>query len=279
MPEGAAVKAEVTVRAALAAASSELATAGCDTPRLDAELLLAEVLGLDRARLLTNSGRGLDPGERARFADLLARRRAHEPVAYILGRRDFRHLTLAVDRRVLIPRPETELLVEAALALPSGTRVLDVGTGSGAVALALAGERPDLELWGSDVSPDALAVARANAERLGLAVRFVQHDLRAGLPGRFDAVLANLPYVRREDPLPPDVAAYEPGLALFAEQDGLELVRALIASLGETPFVALEVGAGQAPAVAELVRGAGYGEPVRRPDLAGIERVVVGRRR
>jgi len=159
------------------------------------------------------------------------------------------------------------------VALPAGARVLDVGTGSGAVALALACERPDLEVWGSDVSEDALQVARANAERLELPVRFVAGDL---LVGKFDAVVANLPYVQDGYELPRDVVGYEPAVALFGGPDGLEIVRRLVAQLGSVGWVALEVGEGQAPRVAELLRDAGFGAVTRHRDLAGIERVVLG---
>jgi release factor glutamine methyltransferase len=268
--------AAVTVRDAVIAGASELKAAGCETPRLDAELLLAEVLGVGRARLVLDAARPLDPSEAGRYWALVERRREHEPVAYILGRREFRYLTLEVDRRVLIPRPETELLVEVGLGLPSGARVVDVGTGSGAVALALASERPDLSVTATDVSPDALAVARANSDRLGLDVRFVQADLLEGVPGPWDAVLANLPYVARSSVLPPDVAWFEPDLALFAGNDGLSMLRRLVSMLEDVSLVALEVGEGQADAVAELLSGFSVVE--RHRDLAGIERVVVGRR-
>jgi release factor glutamine methyltransferase len=199
-------------------------------------------------------------------------------VAYILGRREFRHITLAVDRRVLVPRPETELLVEAALSLPTGQQVLDVGTGSGAVALALADERPDLTVSGSDVSPDAVTVARANAARLGLPVKFVVADLLPQDPPP-DAVLANLPYVADRTELPPDVGRHEPSRALFGGSDGLDLIRRLVDQLPEaTRVVALEVGEGQAPAVAGLVDAGGFPAVRAMRDLAGIERVVVGQR-
>ena len=251
----------------LETASARLAGAGCDTPRLDAELLLAHALGVDRTRLLIDDFEVPDS-----FDELVERRADREPVAYILGYKDFRRIRLAVDRRVLIPRPETELLVEAALTLPDGSRVADVGTGSGAVALALKDERPDLEVTGLDISEDALDVARENAARLGLEVRFAHADLLDD--GEYNAVLANLPYVPSGVELQPEIARYEPGQALFAGPDGLDVIRRLAARVDEMPFVALEVGAGQAPAVAGLLD---------RPtealcDLAGHERVVVGRR-
>jgi release factor glutamine methyltransferase len=264
-----------TVRSVLARASRDLESA---TPRLDAELLLAEALGVSRSWLVTERDALVAPEALARFERLLDRRRSHEPVAYILGERAFRYITLNVDRRVLIPRPETELLVEVGLELPRGTRVIDVGTGSGAIALALASERPDLEVWGSDVDAQALGVARANARRLGLDVRFLEADLLAGVPGPFGAVLANLPYVPEGDRLPPDVAQYEPRAALFAGGDGLDVIRRLVRMVGETPCVALEVGLGQAGAVSALLAAAGFPSVESRRDLAGIERVVLARR-
>jgi release factor glutamine methyltransferase len=218
----------------------------------------------------------LELAARERFDELIARRAAREPVAYILGRKAFRRLELAVDGRVLIPRPETELLVEAGLALPAGALVADVGTGSGAVALALADERPDLAITGIDASADALVLARDNARRLGLEVTFVHGDLLVG--GPYDAVVANLPYVCDGEELPPDVARYEPAQALFGGLDGLQVIRRLVsAASGAVPFVALEIGAGQADAVASLLGDAGFGEVERRRDLAGHERVVVAR--
>ena len=255
---------------------STLAAAGCDTPRLDAEVLLASVLGVDRSRLVLDASSALDRADVALFEAMVARRVAREPVAYILGRKEFRRITLTVDRRVLIPRPETELLVEVGLSLPSGARVVDVGTGSGAVALALKDERPDLSVLATDVSADALAVARANGARLGLDVSFVQADLLDGVDGRFDAVLANLPYVAAEADLPPEIAAYEPATALFSGPDGLDLIRRLLPMVSGVPLVALEVGL--AEYVASLAREAGFGSVDVLRDLAGHERVVVARR-
>jgi release factor glutamine methyltransferase len=270
---------------ALEGAVTAIAAAGCETPRLDAEVLLADVLGVGRERLLLDRDLRVE-GPAVRAFQNAVRRRAvgREPVAYITGRRGFRRLELAVDRRVLIPRPETELLVESALALPAGTRVLDVGTGSGAVALALKDERPDLDVSGSDVSEDALDVARGNGRRLGLEVRWLHADLLAGLPDAFDAILANLPYVAESEraALAPEISLHEPAAALFAGADGLALIRSMLAQLKALPgvsFLGLEVGAGQATNVVSLVRAAGFRAVRAERDLAGIERVVAGEER
>jgi len=264
--------ARTSVRDALDSAIIALEAAGCDTPRLDAELLLAHVLGVGRASLISSPDRGLEPDEARAFMDLAARRRGREPVAYILGTKGFRTIDLAVDPRVLIPRPETEFVVEAALSLPEGARVVDVGTGSGAIALALKTERPDLTVAATDSSPDALELARDNAARLGLEVEFVEGDLLAGLHA--DAVVSNPPYVAAGDRLPPDIG-FEPRAALYGGEDGLDVIRRLVAEAAGVPFVALEVGAGQAAAVTELMTGRRV-ETIR--DLAGHERVVVGLR-
>ncbi|MCX6385199.1 MAG: peptide chain release factor N(5)-glutamine methyltransferase [Solirubrobacterales bacterium] len=194
-------------------------------------------------------------------------------------------MTATVDRRVLIPRPETEFLVEAALGLASGSRVVDVGTGSGAVALALKDERRDLVLTAIDISAAALAVARANAERLELEVTFHQANLLAGCSGKFDSVVANLPYIavldgtQKGNALAPEIVEYEPEAALYAGADGLDLIRRLLKQLDhQVSFVALEVGEGQAPEVGRLMRAVSFAEIETICDLAGIERIVVGRR-
>jgi release factor glutamine methyltransferase len=272
-------------REALDGAVTAIGAAGCDTPRLDAEVLLAHVLGVSRERLLTDSELVVEgPAVRA-FQEAVRRRSVlREPVAYIVGQRAFRHLQLAVDRRALVPRPETELLVEVGLTLPRGAHVLDVCTGSGAVALALLHERPDLHVSGCDISADALAVARANGERLALGVRWLPAtDLLDGVPDEFDAVLCNPPYVSEAQraSLAPEILRHEPPEALFAGADGLDVTRRLAAHLGargRLRFAALEVGAGQAAAVGELLREAGFTQVRGERDLAGIERVVVGER-
>jgi release factor glutamine methyltransferase len=283
----AAVGTSDSVADALGASIDALTAAGVDSPRLDAELLLAAASGLDRERLIAEPEAPLAPDAGRRFGAMVRRRLRREPVAYILGRKWFRRLELEVDRRALIPRPETELLVEVGLELGPRT-ALDVGTGSGAVALALAAELDGAELVATDSSPAALELARANAERLGLADRVA---LEAGtLPDRggFDLLLANLPYVTEPDwpGLAPEIRDWEPREALLAGPEGLDAIRALLAALGErartgesvAAALALEVGAGQAATVAELMAAAGYSRTETRLDLAGIDRVVVGRR-
>lgn len=266
-----------SVNQTLVEAAQKLTEAGVASPRLDAELLLADSLGVSRQELVLQASEVVGPDTLGRFEALVRRRAAREPVAYILGRRAFRYIDVAVDPRVLIPRPETELLVEVGLTLPAEARVADLGTGSGAVALALKYERPDLELLATDLSADALAVARANAARLKLDVEFVKTDLLAGL-GAVDAVLANLPYVADGVELAPEITRYEPTAALFAGPDGLDQIRRLTGQLDDVPLVALEVGFDQADAVDELLQAARFTRIERLPDLAGHERVVVGRR-
>jgi release factor glutamine methyltransferase len=262
-----------TVGDAVAAAAAALEAAGCDTPRLDAELLAAGALGAGRERVHLDAGEPIGPIAEARLAELVARRAAREPVAYVLGRRAFRRLELAVDPRVLIPRPETELLVEIALELPAGAWVHDAGTGSGAVALALLDERADLRVSGSDASPAALEVARANAARLGLRVEL---SADRGLPAyaaAADLVVANLPYVAEGEwaGLAPEITRFEPRDALVAGLDGLDAIRELVAAAPAGLRLALEHAPGQAAAVRALLRG-----PATLPDLAGHERVTVG---
>lgn len=268
------------VRMALAVATADLREAGCDTPRLDAELLLADAMQVTRTTLHLEPERELTAPQAERFARLLARRRARQPVAYVLGTRAFRHIELRVDERVLVPRPETETLVEVALTLPRGARVVDVGTGSGAVALALKHERPDLDVLATDVSADALAVARANAAALSLDVAFLHGDLLEAVDGALDAVLSNPPYVARcdADSLEPEVIA-EPVEAVFGGLDGFEVVRRLVpVAVERAPLVAIEVGFGMAGTVGGLLSAAGMAQVEVHRDLAGIERVVVGRR-
>jgi release factor glutamine methyltransferase len=266
------------VRDALDSALIALNAAGVENPRLDAELLLADALGVDRTALYIDAGLEVRGPAVRRFQDLVRRRAVErEPVAYLLGRRGFRRLELEVDARVLIPRPETELLVELAVAaLPDGARVVDVGTGSGAVALALADERPDLRVAGADVSPEALAVARGNGQRLGAGVDWVLAD---GLPeGTWDAVVANLPYVETSAALAPEITRHEPAVAVFSGEDGLDAIRRVIdqAAAARVAWVGFEHGSGQGPAVRMLLSLAGWHDVRTERDLAGLERVTVG---
>jgi release factor glutamine methyltransferase len=273
----------VSVRDALDGARTAIAAGGSPSARLDAELLLADALGVGRAQLHSDPDAPV-AGDAVRRYQSHVRRRSidREPVAYIVGRRAFRALEIDVDARVLIPRPETELLVELALELPHGAAVLDCCCGSGAIALALADERPDLELSGSDVDAGALAVARANGERLGLAVGWHLADLLDGLDDRFDAIVANPPYVERDvlPALEPEVARHEPRRALDGGADGLDLLRRLIAAAGgaRASELILEHGASHQDAVVAACAAAGFREVERHSDLAGIPRAVRARR-
>jgi release factor glutamine methyltransferase len=274
-----------SVRDALDGAVTAIGAAGCETPRLDAELLLANVLGVARERLFIDRELTVAGADVRAFQDAVRRRAVlREPVAYIVGHRGFRRLDLQVDPRALVPRPETELLVEWALGLPSGAGVLDVGTGSGAVALACKDERPDLHVTGSDISEDALRLAHANSARLALDVRWLHSDLLATLPEDFDAVVANLPYVPESERalLAPEILRHEPPAALFGGADGLSQIRLLLLQLAQRPrvrTVALEIGASQAQTVGGLVAAAGFEGVACIADLAGIDRVVTATRR
>lgn len=282
-----ATMAGAAVREALDSAVDALSAVGIDEPRLDAELLLGEAMGCERAALIADPAAEVPTGAGREFGEMVRRRLRREPVAYIVGRKGFRRLELTVDSRVLIPRPETELLVEVALELQP-QQVLDVGTGSGAIALAVADELPECEVTATDTSPGALEVARANAKRLGLTERVEFLEGTVPEEGEFDLVLANLPYVAECDwpSLQPEVTRWEPPEALLAGSDGLDAYRYLMRcapalcryAKQSRGALAVEVGEGQAPAVAELFRGAGFGGIETRRDLAGIERVVVGHR-
>ena len=254
-----------------------------ETGRLDAELLLAHSLGLRRIELYTDFDRPLSSEELDAYRELVARRARHEPVAYILGEWGFRRLTLNVDRRALIPRPETEIVVERALAHLRGLDapvVLDVGTGTGAIALAIADEHPGARVTAIDVSADALDLARENAARTGLAVELLEHDAAGGLPGGpYDLVVSNPPYVERAElpTLMPDVRDFEPHVALVGDRMPEVVARAARDVLRPGGHLVLEIGDGQALATAAVLGGLGYADVVTTSDLAGRDRVVEGR--
>lgn len=278
----------VTVRDLQAEGRRRLAGRVEASPGREANRLLAHLLGLSEASLPAYDERTVDPSTERRYHDLLARRAAGEPAAYLTGSREFFGRRFEVDRRVLVPRPETEHLVELALGLPlpAAARVLDVGTGSGALAVTLAAERPGWRVVGSDVSLAALALARGNGRTLlgRHAPAFVAADLVAAFElSTFDLVVSNPPYVDPDDAeaLAPDVRAHEPALALFAAKGvgAIERLLASGASLRPGAFLALEVGDGQAAVVADSARRTGlYGEARIENDLAGIARNVVLRR-
>lgn len=268
----------------LRAVEAELSEAGVETPSVDAELLVGHVLGLSRSELGLARDRTVSGREQAALDALVARRARREPLQYILGEWGFRRLLLKVDARALIPRPETEVVVERVLALIAGVdapAVLDVGVGSGAIALAIADEYPRALVVGIDSSHEALALARENAARCGLDVQLRQHDLFSGLPsGPWDAVVSNPPYVPEADRqgLAPEVRDWEPAAALFDRGETAALVGHAADVLVDGGAFVVEVGDGQAEAVATTLASSGYvGIRVTR-DLAGRERVVEGRR-
>lgn len=271
-----------SVREALGAAIDALEAAGVDSPRLDAELLLEAATGASRAGLIARPEADVDAPAARRFGELLRRRLRREPLAYILGSKGFRRIELAVDSRALIPRPETELLVEIALAREP-LSVLEIGTGSGAIALAVADELSLAEVIATDTSTAALSLAGENARALGFAERV--SFLHGSVPeeGSFDLLLSNLPYLTETEwaALEPELREFEPYEALVSGPTGLEAIDSVVGALslaGElhAATVAFEVGEGQAPAVAEILRRAGYERVSTRRDLAGIERVVIG---
>jgi len=269
----------VTVAEVLRAATAYLGERGIDTARLDAELLLSRALGLTRIELYTQHDRPLTEAERAAARALVQRRGRREPLAYVLGDWDFRRLTLKTDARALVPRPETEIVVERCLALLDGAdapRVADVGTGTGAIALALKDERPDAHVVATDASADALALANENAAANGLEVQFVQTDLLVGVAGPFDLVVSNPPYVREREleSLQPELT-WEPRAALVDAGQTARLAREARTVLAG--WLVLEVHVDSARAVADDLASIGYeGVGIER-DLAGRDRVVEAR--
>ena len=279
-----------SIRAALDTAARVLRDAGLEQARREAQVLLGHALGVGREAMIGDPERPLGGGEAAVFETLVARRAAREPAAHILGAREFWSLDLGVTRDTLIPRPDSETVVAAGLAEiadhRAALRLLDLGAGAGCLLLALLSELTQASGVGVDISAPALAVARANADRLGLAARarFVCGDWGRSLAGEFDLIVANPPYIGAAEAaaLAPEVANYEPHLALFGGADGLAGHRALAPDVARLMApggaAVIEVGAGQADAVAAIMAGHGLGEAGRRRDLGGLERCVVLRR-
>jgi release factor glutamine methyltransferase len=271
-----------TAAAALSDVAARLADAGCESARVDAEILLAHVLGTTRSELRANGRLELDDAALAELDSLVARRERREPLAYVLGEWGFRRLTLEVDARVLVPRPETEIVVERCLARIAGIsepRVLDVGTGSGAIALAIADEAPGAKVTAMDASRDALEVARQNVSRTGLAVDLVHGDLFDGLPeGPWDLVVSNPPYVRPDEieTLEAELRDWEPRAALVGEGATEAVAHAATQVLRPGGALVLETAEGQATHVAGLLRGLRYAEVRGTRDLSGRDRVVEG---
>jgi release factor glutamine methyltransferase len=279
-----------TIRRVIAWAADDLKKRGMPSPRLDVELLLGQVLKVNRIGLVIDAERPLSKEELGNYRALHTRRRGGEPVSYLLGVREFYGRNFKVDKRVLIPRPDTETLVEVALertkAISLSARVLDLCTGSGCVAITIARERPTMRVVASDISPGALVVARENAIRLGAAmIGIVQSDLFAAFEvgrDRFDLITANPPYIADEEipTLAVDIHKFEPRLALSGGADGLDLVKRILADapkfLAPGGVLAMEIGAGQSPEVMALFAEAGFGDVAARKDYGGHERVVWG---
>ncbi|MFN2472244.1 MAG: peptide chain release factor N(5)-glutamine methyltransferase [Gaiellaceae bacterium] len=276
----------VSLRGAVVEVERRLTAAGVPLPRVDAELLVAHAVGTSRTALYADGSRALTGPEGDHLEALLARREAREPLAYVLGAWGFRRLTLKVDRRVLVPRPETEVVVERCLARlrdHAEPEVLDVGVGSGAIALAVADEHPGARVTAFDVSPGALAVASENAHRCGLAgrVRLVEHDLTSGFgEARWHLVVSNPPYVDPDDigNLEPEVRDWEPREALVGVGATEGVARAAFSALRPGAWLVLEVADGEAEQVAGLLETLGYADVKRTRDLTARERVVEGRR-
>ena len=270
------------MRDALVDVAERLAAAGCDSPRVDAEFLVADVLGTSRSAIYADGARTLNDEEQRALAALVERRARREPLAYVLGEWGFRGLSLRVDPRVLVPRPETEAVVERCLALIDGIEeplVLDVGTGSGAIALAIADEYAGARVTGLDSSEEALALARENVQRTGIDVELIRGDLFDGLPeGPWDLVVSNPPYVRPEEVerLAPEVRDWEPRAALVGTGATEAVARSAREVLRAGGTLVLETADGDAGRVLALLCGIGYAEVRMSRDLTGRSRVVEG---
>jgi len=272
----------VTVAEAVAAAEQRLAAAGIEGARADAERLAENALGLSRTELYLDPERPLSAEESAALDQLVARRVHREPLAYVLGEWGFRRLTLKVDARVLVPRPETEVVVQRCLELLAGMpkpAVLDVGTGSGAIALAIADEHPGARVTAIDVSAEALELARENADSAGLEVVFELRDVRNGFEGAYDLVVSNPPYVSPDEieELEPEVRDWEPRLATVGEEHTAVIADGAAGALVPGGHLVLEVADGRADDVARLLRNRGYYDVRTGRDLTGRDRVVEGR--
>jgi len=276
-------------------ATDDFRARGLESPRLEAELLVAFALGISRMEVIVEGSRLLEPKELGKLRELVKRRRSHEPMAYLRGEREFYGLVFKVDKRVLVPRPDTEALVDVALGRTTdfalGGRVLDLCTGSGCVAITLAKQRPTADVIATDLSKDALVVARENAIRLGAYnVSFLEGDLFGAIdhahlpwnPARFELVVSNPPYIATTEcaTLMPDVRDFEPRMALDGGTDGLDFYRRIVTEspsrLTPRGVLAVEVGAGQAESVAGLFREAGFTGIEVKKDLGQIDRVVSG---
>jgi release factor glutamine methyltransferase len=278
-----------TIRELLGPAREYLEGKGVPSPKLDAEYLLAHVLGVPRLELYLDHDRALEPAQVDSLRELVRRRGSREPLAYVLGSWSFYGLELHCDARALVPRPETEILVERCLALLEGSAapaIVDVGTGTGAIALALAARLPEASVTAIDLSPDALALAAENAALNGLAdrVELLQGDLLAPVAGRrFDLIASNPPYIAEGETVDPEVSGHEPALAVFADDAGRAIHERLAAdaqaALRPGGHLVVEVAEGQAPWLAERLAGGAYEELEVTRDLRGIERVVEARKR
>jgi release factor glutamine methyltransferase len=273
----------VTVGEVLRRATEYLAGKGVESPRLDAEHMLGKALGLSRVELYMHHDRALVEAERNEFRELVRRRGEREPLAYVLGEWGFRRLTLKTDRRALVPRPETEVLVERCLAILDGgsPRVLDVGTGTGAIALSIADERPNARVTALEVSSDALELARENAALTGMSVEFVEGDLTGGLGDReYDLVVSNPPYITQEElaTLQPEVRDWEPRLATVGGEHTRLIAEHALEALQPGGRLVLEVADTRAAEAAELLEQLGYDEVAVTEDLTGRDRIVEGKR-
>ncbi|HOF77656.1 MAG TPA: peptide chain release factor N(5)-glutamine methyltransferase [Smithellaceae bacterium] len=281
----------MTVREILNEATRELETAGMETARLDAEVLLAFCLNCDRLEFLKNPDMQISKSQLAVFNKLVSRRLKWEPVAYITGRKEFWSFTLEVNKGVLIPRPDTEIILEEALAVGKNIiapRIADIGTGSGAIALALAKELPEPKITATDISPAALKVAKKNARnlKLGKNIEFLKGDLFAPVKGLFDIIVSNPPYISAAEyeELPRGVKDFEPKIALLAGQTGVEFYEKLIYQsknhLKKDGWLLMEIGAPQAEKIRDIMQECAFFEDIDvRRDYAGHDRVIKGRKK